>query len=306
MTRERMDELEKNGRIHWPKKDGGMPRLKVFPEDLPGTPLQDIWTDIKMMHNLAAERLGYPTQKPVELLKRIVQASSNEGDVVLDPFCGCGTTIAAAQELNRQWIGIDITHLSIALQKYRLRDAFGLEPGEHYAVIGEPKDASGARQLAQDDPYQFQFWALSLIQARPVGAVGASKQGKKGADRGIDGVINFIDDSSGKPKRVIVQVKGGKVGASHIRDLVGTVERENAAIGVYISMEPPTGPMKREAAAAGIYHSDVWGQDYPKIQLLTIEELLNGATVQMPPISSAFKQAERVKRTGRQPTLGIY
>src|SRR6266536_1677632 len=109
------DKLDAAGRVHWPAKKGGMPRLKQYPEDLSGIPMRDVWTDVKVMHNLSQERLGYPTQKPEALLERIIKASSNEGDVVLDPFCGCGTAVAAAQGLNRRWIGIDITHLAVGL-----------------------------------------------------------------------------------------------------------------------------------------------------------------------------------------------
>jgi len=305
MTKEKMDELEAQGRIHWPKKEGGMPRLKLYPEDLPGTPLQDVWTDIKTMHNLSSERLGYPTQKPLELLERIVQASSNPGDVVLDPFCGCGTAIAAAHKLDRRWIGIDITHLSVALQKYRLLDMFGIEPGEGYTVIGEPRTVDGARQLAQDDRFQFQFWALSLVQARPLGGTVGGRSGKRGPDRGIDGVITFIDDNSGKPKRVIVQVKSGKVSSRDIRDLVGTVEREKAAIGVFITLEPPSRDMETEAVSAGYYESPGWGQSYPRIQIMTIADLLDGQKVDMPPSFGTFKQAERVKPQGPR-TLDMF
>lgn len=304
MTKENMDDLEQQGRIHWPKKDGGMPRLKMYPEDLPGAPIQDIWADIPTMHNLSSERLGYPTQKPLALLERIISASSNAGDVVLDPFCGCGTAVAAAQKLGRQWIGIDITHLAIALQKYRLQEMF---PGLAFDVIGEPEDLGAAKQLAHDDKYQFQWWALSLIKARPLGGDAGSKQGKKGADQGVDGVITFIDDASAKPKRVIVQVKGGHIMSQVIRDLRGTIEREQAAIGVLITLEPATKPMETEAVSAGFYESPGWGKSYPRLQILTIEQLLHGAQVQMPPAYGTFKQAAKVKAGSgpEQPSLGL-
>ncbi|MDX2042510.1 MAG: DNA methyltransferase [Acidobacteriota bacterium] len=264
----------------------------------------DTVSDIPPIATHAAERLGYPTQKPLALLERILRASSNEGDVVLDPFCGCGTTIAAAQKLGRQWIGIDITHLAIALQKYRLKDAFNLEEKKNYQVVGEPEDIGSARQLAQDDRYQFQWWALSLIKARPLGGEASSRQGKKGSDKGVDGVITFIDDNSGKPKRLLVQVKSGKVKSGDIRDLKGTIEREKAAIGVFITLENATKDMKTEAATAGFYQSEGWGKDYPRLQILTIEELLNGAEVKMPPSAKTFKQAEReTEPTNKQDKL---
>ena len=303
-TRERMQKAYEDG-IIVQTKPGAVPQYKKYLHQSKGRTITNCWIDLPQA--AGNEALGYPTQKPVELLKRIVEASSNEGDVVLDPFCGCGTTIAAAQELNRQWIGIDITHLSIALQKYRLKDTFSLSAGTDYQVIGEPVSVASAIQLAQDDPYQFQFWALSLIEARPLGATSGSRKGKKGADRGIDGIINFIDEAKGKSKRVIVQVKGGRVGAAQIRDLVGTVGREDAAIGVFISMNKPTSAMKKEAASAGFYHSPGWNRDYPKIQMYTIEELLNGASVDMPPITITFSQAPKVdgKTGAEQPPLGL-
>ena len=262
-------------------------------------------TDIQPVQAQAAERLGYPTQKPVALLERILQASSNPGDLVLDPFCGCGTTIAAAQKLGRKWIGIDITHLSIALQKYRLKDAFDLEPGKDYAVRGEPQDYASARQLAQDDRYQFQWWALSLIEARPLGGTGDSKEGKKGADKGIDGIITFMDDNTGKAKRAVVQVKSGNVGSSHIRDLVGTVDREKAPLGIYITLEEPTSKMRQEAASAGVYHSPGWHKDYPRIQIVTVQELLDGTTVKMPPSNTTFKQAGKMLKEGDEAQFGF-
>ncbi|HVB23585.1 MAG TPA: DNA methyltransferase [Ktedonobacteraceae bacterium] len=295
MTQEKMNELDNQGRIHWPKKDGGMPRLKMYPEDLPGVPPQDVWSDIKAIHNLSTERLGYPTQKPLTLLERIIQSSSNIGDIILDPFCGCGTAIAAAQKLGRKWIGIDITHLSIALQKYRLQEMF---PDIQFKVVGEPHDVGAAKQLAQDDRYQFQWWALSLVRAKPLGGQEGSKTGKKGSDKGIDGAITFIDDAYSKSKRVLVQVKSGHVKSGDVRDLVGTVQRENAAIGVFITLEEPTRDMKTEAVSAGYYESPGWNQRYPRIQILTIAELLRGTKIDMPPQYGTFKQAQKVKQDG--------
>jgi len=213
----------------------------------------------------------------------------------LDPFCGCGTAIAAAQKLGRKWIGIDVTHLSIALMKYRLEAMF---PGIELEVRGEPEDVGSARHLAHDDRYQFQWWALSLVRAKPLGSKAGGKTGKKGSDKGIDGVINFIDDRGGKPKRILVQVKSGKVKSGDIRDLRGTVEREEAAMGVFITLEEPSRDMWTEAVSAGYYHSPGWGQDYPRIQILTVEELLHGAEIKMPPQYGTFKEAQRVRASG--------
>ena len=292
-TQEKLDLLDEHDLIHFPTK-GTVPQQKRYIKETDGVPVQDVITDILPISSHAQERLGYPTQKPVALLERIVQASSNEGDVVLDPFCGCGTTIAAAQKLNRNWIGIDVTHLSIALQKYRLKDAFELTEKKDYAVVGEPEDLHSAQQLALEDRYQFQWWALSLIKARPLGASSGSKTGKKGSDKGIDGVIVFTDDNSGKAKRVLVQVKSGKVKSGDIRDLVGTITREEAAIGVFITMENATRDMITEAISAGFYHSNGWNRDYPKMQIFTIEDLLNGKELQIPGDLRTFKQAEKV------------
>ncbi|MBM4424153.1 MAG: site-specific DNA-methyltransferase, partial [Chloroflexi bacterium] len=316
-----MKQLDSDGRLIFPPTKDGRIRRKVYLHEQQGPKVPDVWTDIPPLQGSAAERLGYPTQKPLALLERIINASSNPGDVVLDPFCGCGTTVAAAQKLGRQWIGIDITHLSIALQKYRLKDSFGLDEKKDYDVRGEPEDLPSAQQLAHDDRYQFQWWALSLVKARPLGGaptlslprfagegdaprrVGA-KTGKKGADRGIDGVITFIDDASGKAKRALAQVKSGKVKSGDVRDLRGAVEREGAAMGLFITLETPTREMEREAASAGVYHSPGWDKDYPKLQIFSIAELLTGKTVNMPPSSVTFKQAGRVKpEANEQPGL---
>ncbi len=262
-------------------------------EDSKGSPMPD-WWEISILNPMSKERLGYPTQKPLELLERIVKASSRKGDVVLDPFCGCGTTIAAAEKLDRQWIGVDITHLAIALQKYRLQESF---PEADFAVVGEPESVKAAEYLAKQDRFLFEWWELSLIKARPSQTVkGSKKRGKKGADRGIDGVINFIDGADRRPQQVLVQVKSGKVSSRDIRDLVGTVERVKGAIGVFITLKPPSKPMKTEAATAGFYESSLWGGQYPKIQILTIAALLEGASISMPTALRSFKQAERIDK----------
>jgi len=302
-TKENMKRLIEDGRVVQ-TKPGNVPRYKRYLDEMPGTALQDVWFDIKRLSSQAKERLGYPTQKPEALLERIIRASSNEGDVVLDPFCGCGTAIAAAHKLGRKWIGIDITHLSIALQKYRLQDMFELISGRDYEVIGEPTTVDAARELAQDSAnegrYQFEWWALSLVGAKPVGGQAGSRRGKKGSDKGIDGVINFFeqdDKGKSKPKKVIVQVKSGAVKSGDIRDLKGTVEREKAAIGVFITLELPTGAMLKEALAAGYYESDFWNRTYRKLQILSIRDLLGGDGVDMPPQHGTFRQAARQKST---------
>jgi site-specific DNA-methyltransferase (adenine-specific) len=194
-------------------------------------------------------------------------------------------------------VGIDITHLSISLMKYRLKSMFDLDQKEGYAVVGEPEDVGGARQLAGENRYQFQWWALSLVKAKPLGGEAGSKQGKKGSDKGIDGVIPFIE-GGGKPRRVLVQVKSRHVNSGLIRDLVGTVQREDAAIGVFITLEEPSRDMIKEAVSAGFYESPGWGKRFQKIQILTVDDLLAGKGVDAPPMYGAFKQAERVSDEG--------
>ncbi|MCC6190376.1 MAG: restriction endonuclease [Anaerolineales bacterium] len=299
-TKDKMQSLHDAGRLVYTKS--GMPRYKRYLDEMQGTPVTTIWDDIPFINSQAAERLGYPTQKPLALLERIINASSNRGDVVLDPFCGCGTAIAAAQKLGRRWIGIDITHLSIALLKYRLAAMF---PDAAYRVVGEPEDLPSAEQLAHDDRYQFQWWALSLIKARPLGGQEGSKRGKKGSDRGIDGVITFMDDNSGKPKRALAQVKSGGVKVGDIRDLVGALDREKAAMGIFLTLEPPSRPMLTEAATAGTYQPPVGQRSYPRVQILTVADLLQGAEVKLPPNVSTFKQAQREDGGAVQGKFGL-
>ena len=296
-SRENMERLDAENRIAY--SHTATPRYKIYLDESPGKPLQDIWDDVPPVHVKPKDRLGYPTQKPEALLERIISASSNEGDVVLDPFCGCGTAVAAAQKLGRKWLGIDITHLAVALMKNRLKTAFDLDPIEDYAVIGEPQDESSARALWQQDPYQFQFWAVSLLEAQP------QSEQKRGADRGIDGLLYFIDGPKRSPQKIIVQVKGGQVTVSQIRDLMAVVDREKAALGLFISLDPPTAPMRTEAANGGFFHSDLWQRDFPKMQLRTIGEMLAGNGFDLPPRAAAYQPAQRVRGSqGRQATLG--
>ncbi len=295
---EALDRLDDLGRVLWPKKKNGVPSLKQYIDDMDGTEAQDVWTDIPPIGARAAERLGYPTQKPVALLERILESSSNRGDVALDPFCGCGTAIDAAQRMDRRWIGIDITHLAVNLIKNRLLTAYG--DAAKFEVIGEPTDLEGAKDLAASDPYQFQWWALGLVGARPV-------EQKKGADRGIDGRLLFHDEVGGATKQVIFSVKAGHVNVSQLRDLRGVVERENAAIGVLISMEAPTKPMRVEAADAGLYEG-AWEKRYPRLQLLTVGELLDGRSVEMPELGSLAVNVtnKRAPKVARADQAGLF
>ena len=296
VRRETMEQYERDGLLRYTRT--GTPTLVKYADEMPGVPLQNIWGDIPPVNPQARERLGYPTQKPEALLERIVRASSNEGDVVLDPFCGCGTAVVAAHKLGRQWLGIDITHLAVALMKNRLKTAFDLDAGQDYEVIGEPQDEGSARALWEQDPYQFQFWAVSLLEAQP------QSEQRRGADRGVDGMLYFIDGQRRTPQKTVIQVKGGRVSSPQVRDLVGVVEREKAAIGLFISLEPPTRDMRQEAAAAGFYHSDLWARDFPKIQLRTVGEMLSGQGFELPPRPGDYQPAQRVRRPqGRQATL---
>jgi hypothetical protein len=293
-TVERLEEMFAEGRIYLPP-EGGWPRLIRYEEDSKGRAVGDVWEDIPPINMRAQERLGYPTQKPLPLLERIITASSNPGDIVLDPFCGCGTAIHAAQKLGRAWIGIDVTHLAISLIERRLKDAF---PGIAFEVHGTPKDLDGARDLALRDKYQFQWWAVSLVEAQPY-------QGKrKGADSGIDGLIYFRSDAK-TIERAIVSVKGGdNVSVPMVRDLKGVMDREKAPIGVFLTLAEPTRPMEHEAASAGFY--TLGERQYPRLQIITVEQALTGKKPAIPLIDTgaAFRRAPR-ESGGSQPKLDI-
>lgn len=294
-TKEKMQKLHAEGRLVY--TSSGMPRYKRYLDEMSGTPITTIWDDIPFINSQAAERLGYPTQKPLALLERILQASSNPGDTVLDPFCGCGTAVHAAQKLGRNWIGIDITHLAISLIEKRMKDAF---PGIAFDVLGTPQDFDSARNLAFRDKYQFQWWACTLVNAQPF-------QGKKkGADTGIDGLIYFQDEAK-DVKKIIVSVKGGEhVTRTMIADLKNSVEREKAQMGFFVTLTPPTQPMITEATSAGYYESPWYGA-FPKIQILTIEGLLNGTEKPRYPDPSrgglSFKKAKVEEQKGVQGKL---
>lgn len=285
-THAALDALDSAGRIYWPAKEGGTPRMKWFVSDLDGARLGDIWNDIPPIGAQAKERLGYPTQKPLALLERIIAASSNEGDVVLDPFCGCGTAVHAAQKLGRQWVGIDITHLAISLIEKRLQAAF---PGIAFSVEGTPKDLASAQDLARRDKYQFQWWAVSMVDAMPYGGK------KKGADGGVDGIIYFKPDGK-KTEKAIVSVKGGEnVGVQMIRDLHSAMERDKAPIGVFITKALPSSVMEKEAAAVGRFHAEATGKSYARLQIITLAELFAGKRPDIPFVdpTAAFKKAMR-------------
>lgn len=298
-SKEKMQELIAQGRIVQ-QSPGVVPSYKRYLDEMPGLPVQNLWDDISVINNRSKEKLGYPTQKPEALLERIIKASSNEGDIVLDPFCGCGTTINVAERLHRRWIGIDITHLAVTLIRRRLQDTFGAELAP-YEVYGDPTDVAGAEALALKDRYQFQWWAIDLVDARP------AQDRKKGKDTGIDGYIYFFEDKSGTPQKVIVQVKSGNVSSRDIRDLKGVLEREQAAIGAFITFKEPTRDMKTESVSAGFYAPARNPENkYPRMQILTIQQLLAGEKLQYPRYIgfATFKEAERkTKRRDKQEGL---
>lgn len=270
-SQEKMNQLIAEGRVIQ-TKPGTVPRYKRYLDEMSGTPLQNIWDDIKPIQSQSAERLGYPTQKPLAILERIIQVSSDEGDVVLDAYCGCGTTVCASQRLNRQWIGIDITYQSISLILKRLEDSFGKGVLEQLKLNGIPKDMEAAVALAnkKDDRTrkEFEKWAV-LTYTNNRAIINA----KKGADKGIDGIAYFQGDKDG-PEKIIVQVKSGKVQSGDIRDLQGTITLEQAALGIFITLKEPTKEMIKTAKLAGIYQSKYMSQSCDKIQIVTIKDIL--------------------------------
>lgn len=249
-----------------------------------GVPMGDIWDDIPPINSQAQERLGYPTQKPLTLLERIISASSNEGDVVLDPFCGCGTAVHAAEKLNRQWIGIDVTHLAIGLIEKRLTEAF---PAIQFEVKGRPQSLAAAQNLAQRDKHQFELWALSVVDAVPW------QGGRRGPDGGIDGIIYFKPDGK-RTEKAIVEVKGGGIGVKDIGRLAQVMEREKAPLGVFITAQNPTRAMERDAASVGIWENELTGRKHSRLQILTLAELFQGKRPDIPWVdASVLKKAKR-------------
>jgi site-specific DNA-methyltransferase (adenine-specific) len=323
---EKLKQIDAEGNLGWSSKN--VPYRKLRPELDKGDPIGSFWNDISLLNSQAAERLGYPTQKPQALLERIISASSNPGGIVLDPFCGCGTTIHAAQKSGRQWIGIDVTYLAINLIKRRLKDAFGKDV--QFEEHGQPTDFGSAKALAELDKWQFQQWALSLIDARP-----RTEGDGKGADRGVDGMLYFYDYVDSRSRReealtsksktdkslvtstptkakeeavrqkILVQVKGGGVQRNDVSTLLGDVNNQKFAAGILITLENPTKPMREEAADAGRYESKLWhDKDYPKIQILTIEGLLSGKErVEAPPQVNPFAKAQREGKAEKQSEL---
>ena len=290
---EGVDRLLAEDRIYWTRE--GTPRLKRYLDEAPGVVLQNIWTDIPPVNSQAREATGYATQKPLALLERIINASSNPGDLVLDPFCGCGTAVVAAEKLGRRWIGIDITYIALDLMVSRLAKDFGLKPRKDYDVLGEPKDAYSARKLFEESPKQFELWAVSLVAGVP--------QPDKSGDRGIDGKVYFQDLES-KLQYAVCQVKGGHLTPSVIRDFTHVIEREKAAMGYFISLGTPTKGMYQEAEEIGFFDSPS-GRKIPKLQIRTIKELLDGKEFDFPKGYSLKSAGKRLTRTGEQKEMEL-
>ena len=278
---------------HLIHRSTGMPRLVQYADEMPGVALQDIWTDVRPIGAQAAERLGYATQKPLALLDRIIESSTNPGDTILDAFCGCGTAVDSAQALDRRWIGIDVTYTAIQVIRNRLDTRFG--PGAAPKPIGEPETVEDAQVLATSDRYQFQWWALGLVGARPISE-------KKGADQGVDGRLAFDDEGSNSLKEIIFSVKSGAIPHNHIRELRGVIDREDAPIGVLITFQSPSRAMRKEANEAGTYYSLHWGKRYPRLQILTIEELLSGKQIDCPPLSQVNRTMPKAPKHKRPAT----
>lgn len=295
-TQAALDALDAAGRLYWPKKRDGVPRLKMYLDESDGTmPVQDVITDIRPLNNVAKERLGYPTQKPLALLERIIKATTNEGDLVLDPFCGCGTTVDAAQRLGRQWIGIDITYLAVDVIKWRLQNTYGDQVFDSISVNGIPKDLTGARALFAQSPLDFERWAVSMINAEA--------NEKQVGDKGVDGVARF---PLGRAKigKILVSVKGGKtIVPSMARDLAGTVATQSAQMGVLITLSPATRGITDAISRGGMFTHPANGENFPRLQHITIAELLAGKRPKVPPTFPPYVAAPAQTVTVEQAKL---
>ena len=296
-SRETMERLDAEGRIWYPDDTTKRPRLKRFLTEMSGNLLTNIWTDINPINSQARERMGYPTQKPLALLERIIKASSNPGDVVLDPFCGCGTATVAAEKLGRKWVGIDITYLAIDLIIKRLREEFALESGKDYQIIGDPKDVYSARKLFEQSPKQFEVWAVTTL------ADGLAQPNKSG-DKGIDGKVYF-DDLEHKLRYAVVQVKGGAITPGMIRDFAHVIDREQALMGYFITINSPTAGMYETAEAAGMVTAPN-GRLMPKLQILTLHELMaEGKRFDIPQGYTLKSSKRLLPRDFEQTKLGL-
>ena len=283
-SRERMEQAIRDGIVIQPRP-GAVPRVKRYLDEQRGKPLGDVWGDIAPLNSQASERLGYPTQKPLKLLHRLIELTTEPGDVVLDPFCGCGTTVDAAQSLSRRWIGIDVTTLAVDLIDARLRHTYGERIRDTYEILGIPRDIAGALALFKRNPFEFERWCVMMLDAQP--------NEKQVGDKGIDGVLRFPIDAKGNSDKILISVKGGATNPGHVRDLVGTIESQRAAMGIFVSMIPPTKGMADAANHSGTYNHPANGQRFPKVQIVTVQELLDRKRPQMPTTLSPYFQAQR-------------
>lgn len=283
-TKERMQAAYEDGRVIQ-TAPGKVPRYKRYLDEGKGTPLDDVWTDIPPLNSQAQERLGYPTQKPLKLLERIIALTTDEGDRVLDPFCGCGTTVDAAQKLGRTWTGIDVTYIAIDLIEKRLRHTYGDSITDTYSISGIPRDAQGAQALFDANPFDFERWAVSQVGAQP--------NEKQVGDRGVDGVARFIIDGK-KFGKIVVSVKGGKsLNPGMVRDLQGTVEAQKADMGILVTQHEPTRGMLDVVNHAGTYTHPSNGHKFPRLQILTTIDIFNGQRADMPLTMLPYVAAQR-------------
>jgi site-specific DNA-methyltransferase (adenine-specific) len=268
---------------------GAVPRRKQYLDLGAGVPIQSLWDDIPALHSQAQERLGYPTQKPRALLERIIAASSNPGDIVLDPFCGCGTAVDAAQKLGRKWIGIDVTHIAIGMIEDRMRSGY---PGIAFETIGVPRDLASAERLAEEDPHQFQQWVSWQVGGFP--------REKKGGDKGVDGWFNYLA-AKGRIETGVISVKAGDhVNPNMVRDLGRVMERDKHRFGLFVMKGLPTKGMRDEAASQPVIETE-FGR-FPALQFVTLAELFAGLRPKLPPLISPVKKAARVEtRASHQP-----
>jgi DNA modification methylase len=291
-SRERMEQAVEDGRVVQ-TAPGRVPREKRYLDEQEGRLLGDVWTDIPPLNSQAAERLGFQTQKPVALLERIIAASSNEGDIVLDPFCGCGTTVDAAEKLGRRWIGIDITYIAIDLIAKRLRHTYGDDFAATYDISGIPRDVRSAQALFEQSPFDFERWAVSLVDGQP--------NEKQVGDKGIDGVIRFNTDNRDGIGRVLVSVKGGRqIGPTFVLEILGAVETQQAEMGLLITMASPTRGMIDAADHGGTYRWPINQKTFPRVQIITVEHLLAGQAPKMPPALLPYIAATRRRATSGQ------
>ena len=282
-SQENIDKHLANGRIVFTGK--GVPRYKRYADDITGKPIQDIWTDFMGIASQSSERLGYPTQKPLALLERIIKASSNEGDLVLDAFCGCGTTVDAAEKLKRRWIGIDISPFAVKLIENRLTKEYNSVLSK-YEVLGLPVDTKTAIELWEKNPFAFQDWWITKFEAF------SATFGTKGADKGIDGIAQYLVDHDGNTIKAAFQVKGGKVQSRDIDALLGAMVKHKCVLGVFLSIRPLTAPMLETIADSG--HVTAFNKNYPKLQSLTLDEFFSGKTLHLPPMNITFRKPATV------------